>query len=106
MVGKEVCPRVNEPLDVVARPDNAEAEAEDWDKWLVSSFVCPYGKVPLVCRGSYYVERHSPLFEGMQKLLVCHYQRNVLRSYLSFMRKKHGNKKVQCTIAVSKDVKV
>ena len=58
---------VNDSLDIAARPDDAEAEAEDWDKWLVSSFVCPYGKAPLVCRGDYDAKRHGPLFEGMQK---------------------------------------
>ena len=78
---------MKEPLDVVAKPDDAEAEAEDWDKWLEISFVCPYGKVPLVCRGSYNVKRHGPLFEGMQKLLIHRYRRNVLQRYLSFMRK-------------------
>ena len=94
---------MNEPLDLAARPDDAEAEAEDWDKWLVSSFVCLYGKVPLVCRGSYDVDRHGPLFEGMQKLLIRRYRQNVLRSYLSFMRKKHCSNEVQCTVAASGD---
>ena len=50
-VGKEGCSLVKKPLDVAARPDKAEAEAADWDKWLVNSFICPHGKVPLVCRG-------------------------------------------------------
>ena len=89
-VGKEVCPRVKEPLDVAARPDDAEAEAEHWDKWLVISFVCPYGKVPLVCREGYDVERHGPLFEGMRKLSIRRYRKNVMRSYLSFMRNNMG----------------
>jgi len=51
-VGKDVRLLVNDPLDLAARPDNAEVEAKDWDKWLVSSFVCLYGKVPLVCMES------------------------------------------------------
>ena len=78
---------------VAARPDDAEAEAEDWDKSLVSSFVCPYGKDPLVCKGDYDVDKHGPLFESFRKLLVRRYRRNVLRSYLSFMGKKHGRDK-------------
>jgi len=92
---------VNDLLDLAARPDDAEAKAEDWDRWLVNSFVSPYRKVPLVCRGSYNVDRHGPLFEGMRKLLICRYRRNVLRSYLSFMRKRHDNDEVKCTVASS-----
>jgi len=99
-VDKDVRPLANESLDVATRPD--DAEAEDWDKWLVSSgFVCPYSKAPLVCRGGYDAERHGPLFEGMRKLLIRRYRRNVLRSYLSFMRKNHGNDEVQYTVASS-----
>jgi len=99
----DVRPLVNDPLDLAARPDDAEAEAEDWDKWLVSSFVCLYGKAPLVCRGSYDAERHGPLFEGMQKLLIRRYRRDVLRSYLPFMRKMHGNDEGQSTVASSRN---
>ena len=88
-------------IEVAARPDDAEAEAEDWDKSLVSSFVCPYGKDPLICKGDYDVDTHGPLFESLRKLLVRRYRRNVLRSYLSFMRKKHGKGKTLFTIAGS-----
>ena len=52
-------------IEVAARPDDAEAEAEDWDKSLVSSFVCPYGKDPLICKGDYDVDKHGPLFESL-----------------------------------------
>jgi len=86
-------------IEVAARPDDAEAEAEDWDKSLVSSFVCPYGKDPLICKGDYDVDTHGPLFESLRKLQVRRYRRNVLRSY--FMRKKHGKGKTLFTIAVS-----
>ena len=37
-VEKKVRPLVKASLDIAARPDDAEAEAEDWDKWLVSSW--------------------------------------------------------------------
>ena len=72
--GQKVRHLVNPSLDIAARPDDAEAEAEDWDKWLVSSYVCPYGKAPLVCRGSYDVQTHGPLFEGMRRLLIRRYR--------------------------------
>jgi len=39
--------------EVAARPVDAEAKAEDWDSWLVTSFVSPCGKESLVCRGKY-----------------------------------------------------
>jgi hypothetical protein len=88
-------------IDVAARPDDAEAEAEDWDKWLVSSFVCPYGKDPLVCKGDYDVGKHGPLFKSLRELLVRRFRRNVLRSFLSFMGKKHGREEIPFTITRS-----
>ena len=45
--------------DVAARLDDAEAKAEDWDNWLVTSFVSPCGKKPLVCRGKYEEKKHA-----------------------------------------------
>ena len=42
-----------------ARPDDAEAEAEDWDKWMVESFVSSSSSHPLVCTGTYHAEHHS-----------------------------------------------
>ena len=56
-------------LYAAARPDDAEVEAGDWDKWLVSTSVCPYCKENLVCRGDYDEDNHGPLYHGMWKQL-------------------------------------
>ena len=81
--GRGVSPGAVE--EVAARPDDAEAKAEDWDDWLVTSFASPCGKEPLVCRGKYEEEKHAPLFNALRKLLIRQYRRNVLQSYLAFM---------------------
>ena len=75
--------------EAAARLDDAEAKAEDWDNWLVTSFNSPCGKEPLVCRGEYEEKKHALLFNALRKLLIRRYRRNVLRSYLAFMRDAH-----------------
>jgi len=91
-----ILPRAVE--EVAARPDDAEAKAEDWDNWLVTSFDSPCGKEPLVCRGEYEEEKHAPLFNALRKLLIRRYRRKVLRSYLAFMQSAHFKGKVTFVI--------
>ena len=41
---------------------------------------------PLICSGNYDAERHGKLFEGLRKLLIRRYRKNVLQSFLHYLR--------------------
>ena len=58
------------------RPDNVEAEAEDWDWWMVDNFVCSKSR-PVVCIGKYNAANHGRLFNVMKQLLIHRYRRNL-----------------------------
>ena len=66
--------------------DEEEAASEDWDIWLVNNFTSKSEKPPLVCSGNYDSELHGKLFEGLRSLLIRRYRRNVLQSFLRYLR--------------------
>ena len=71
--------------DQAARPDDAEAEAEEWDRLMVEKFVPPNQSRPLVCHGTYHEASHTRLFDAMRNLLIRRYRRNVTRSLLKYL---------------------
>lgn len=79
-----------------ARPDDAEADIEDWDVYSVKSFHprMTVGRAfqPLVCTGTYDAENHSKLFNALRGLLHRRYRKNVTRSLLKHLRSEYGNK--------------
>ena len=85
--------KLDTPDDRAARPDDAEALVEDWDKWSVSSFV-PSSDVSLVlvCKGIYDAEKHLPLFDAFRNLLIKRYRRNILQSLLRYLRVTHAKR--------------
>ena len=85
MVGEEVLG--------AARPDDVEAEPEEWDSWSVSHFLSEDGKTPLICNGVYDSVKHSRLFNGLRKLLEKRYRRNFLRSFLKYLKAKYTSRK-------------
>ena len=74
-----------------AKNDDAEVPVEDWDCWSVDSYVDPCNCPPLICvKGSYSVQTHGRLFEGLRTLLQRRWCVNVIRSFLRYMRREHG----------------
>ena len=71
--------------DQAARPDDAEAEAEDWDRWMVENFHPSATHQPMVCTGVYHAEHHPRLFDAMRQLLVRRYRLNVTRSLMKYL---------------------
>ena len=76
--------------DLAAKPDDAEADPEDWDRWLVASFDAPTNTVPLVCNVEFDSSKHTPLFDAFRKLLIRLYRRNILRSLLRYLDRTHS----------------
>ena len=66
--------------------DEDEAVSEDWDIWLVNNYTSESEKPPLICSGNYDAERHGKLFEGLRNLLIRRYRKNVLQSFLRYLR--------------------
>ena len=83
----EGSPKTEVKKDKAARPDDAKAEAEDWDRWTMENFSTI--NAPLVCHGKYDEMTHGKLFNALRKLLVRRYQLNVTQSFLKFMKSKH-----------------
>ena len=81
---------VGSATDVAARPDDAEADIQDWDKWSVESFTPIKDQIPLVCNGVYNQTLHEPLFTSLRKLLIRRYRKNVLQSLLRYLHKQHS----------------
>jgi hypothetical protein len=79
--------------DKAARSDDAEADAEDWDIWTVNNFVHDPGVTPLICTGSYSADRHGPLFASLRSLLLRRYRKNILQSFLKYMKTEYYPKK-------------
>ena len=77
-------------FDSAARPDDAEAEVEDWDRWSVTSFEPITNIVPLVCDGDYDPAGHTRLFNAFRDLLIRKYRLNLMRSFLKYLRCKHS----------------
>ena len=95
--------------DRAACPDDKEADAEDWDIWMVENFVDLNSKKEgLVCTGTYDKEAHAPFFEAFRKLLIRRYRKNVLSSFLSYLKSEYYlNKMVKIYVpTVNKSVKV
>jgi hypothetical protein len=80
-------------FSAAARPDDVEAEPREWDRWSVLNFVSSRDKPALICHGDYDESKHSRLFNGFRRLLERRYRRNVLRSFLKYLRKKYAGKK-------------
>ena len=90
-----------------ARPDDAEAETEDWDRWMVEKFVLPTKSRPLVCTGKYHGEDHSRLFDAMQKLLILCYCKNVTLSLIKYLSYTcYPGKRCKVLVAPSVEVNV
>jgi hypothetical protein len=75
--------------DKAAKDDDAEAVSQDWDEWIVSNFNHPSTTQPLVCTGSYDHDTHQPFFDSLRGLLMRRYKKNVLRSFLRYMRQEY-----------------
>ena len=76
------------------RDDDAEAVAEDWDKWMVENFDASLKHTPIICTGSYVAEIHQPFFDKLRGLLIRRYRRNTLRSFLNYIKKEHGGEQL------------
>ena len=83
---------IGEDVLGAARPDDVEAEPEEWDSWSVSHFLSEDGKTPLICNGVYDSVKHGRLFNGLRKLLEKRYRRNVLRSFLKYLKAKYTSR--------------
>jgi hypothetical protein len=75
--------------DKATKDDNAEAVSQDWDEWIVSNFNHPSTPRPLVCTGSYDHDTHQPFFDSLRGLLMRQYKKNVLCSFLRYMRQEY-----------------
>lgn len=80
---------INSSEDIAAKRDDAEAEPEEWDRWSVNNFTPNPGDEPLVCTGIYDTHAHKRLFNAFRDLLARRYRRNVLQSFLKYMRTTH-----------------
>ena len=90
-----------------ARPDDAEAEAEDWDKWMVENFNAVDSGCTLVCTGKYHPTNHTQLFDALRKLLLRRYRKNVTGSLLKYLRHTYyPGERLNVTINSSVKVKV
>ena len=93
-----------------AKPDDADAEASEWDEWIATSFVHTSIKERAwsVCSGTYDKKNHGRLFDAMQALLIRRYRRNVTRSLIKFLRKEHGTRFIRVPVGdtVSKRLSV
>ena len=85
-----------------ARPDDAEAESEDWDRWMVENYVPLTGGKPVVCN---HPEHHPRLFDAMRRLLICRYRKNVTMSFIRYLKHTHYPGK-ECRIPVAQNVEV
>ena len=72
--------------DKAARADDDEADSADWDIWSVENFKPPHGSTALICVGKYDELAHAPLFIGLRSLLIRRYRKNVLQSFLRYMK--------------------
>jgi hypothetical protein len=85
--------------DKAAKDDDAEAVAEDWDIWTVSNFESSAGGPPIVCTGKYNKALHQPFFDGLRKLMLRRYRRNVTTSFLRYLRLEYpGMKKMSLSV--------
>jgi hypothetical protein len=81
---------VNPELDKAAKADDAEAVAEDWDRWTVENFDGgPLVSKPLICTGSYDSALHQPFFDCLRGLMIRRYRRNILRSFLRYLKSEY-----------------
>ena len=81
--------------DLAAKPDDAEANFEDWDRWSVTSYKPPLDTIPLVCNGSYNSRIHTPLFDSLRNIMIRLYRRNILRSLLRYLDMNHSTSKTR-----------
>ena len=77
--------------DMAAKEDDAEADAADWDVWSVENFIAPPGITALICAGPYDPYAHDPFFLGLRNLLICRYRKNVLQSFLRYLKTEFYN---------------
>ena len=78
-------------LDKAARADDEEANSDEWDVWSVTSFIPHHGQTPLVCCGTFNVTTHRRLFDALRSLLIRRYRRNILLSFLRYVKMEYGS---------------
>ena len=76
--------------DSVARPDDAEADPEDWDLWTVNSFKMDGDRSPLVCNGNYQEHLHKRFLDAWRLLLERQYRKLVRRSFVRYLKRTYG----------------
>ena len=87
--------RSKDKVEKAACDDDKEADEKDWDVWTVENFGKGIEEKPgLICNGTYDESIHGPLFAAMRDLLIRRYRKNVLRSFLRYMRLEHSNNKM------------
>ena len=75
---------------LAARPNDVEAEAKDWDEWIVRSWDNNLAAYSLVCVGNYDPFTHGVLFDRFRQLLLRRYKRNVLKSFLRYLHRSYA----------------
>ena len=82
---------LDDTVEKAARPDDAEADVEDWDRYSVENFnvtIKKAGKIvpPLVCNGVFDPVHHTRLFNAFRAHLHRRYRKNVTRSFLRYLK--------------------
>ena len=76
--------------DKAACDDDKEADARDWDEWMVDNFTSEMdGQVGLICNKNYDPINHDRLFESFRSMLIRRYRKNVCLSLLKYLKKEY-----------------
>ena len=76
------------PSVKAVKHDDAKVNVLQWDEWSVDNF--DQTSTAMVCVPGTYCADHVRLFDGLRDLAVRWYRRRVLRSFLSYLRLRHG----------------